>query len=135
MEILKKNNYMIKRIFAYILDLYLVSLSQFLLFAIYNFLQTGVFHLSMLYVINNFKFLFIFFYLFYFFVCEFIYRKTIGKKIFKLEVVYSKRDLKSIFIRTIVRLVPIDVFFILINRRTLHDILSNTNVIEKKEVA
>lgn len=123
---------MINRIFAYILDFYIVSLSQFFLFAIFNFLKTGVFHLSMLYVIENFKFLFIFFYLLYFFICEFVYGKTIGKKIFKLEVVYVKKDLKSIFIRTIVRLIPIDVFFILINRRTLHDILSKTNVVRIK---
>ena len=110
---------MIKRVFAYLFDCYLITTIQLVAYSIYNFCDTGEFRLSMLYVINNFKFFFIFFYLFYFFTGEYIYRKTIGKKIFKLEVVYSKRDLKSILIRTLVRLVPIDVFFILVYKKTL----------------
>lgn len=122
---------MLKRILAYLLDGYLITTIQLIIYSLYNYFVSGEFRLSMLYMITNFRFLFIFIYLFYFFICEFLWKKTLGKKIFKLEVMYEKRDLKSIIIRTISRLIPVDLFAILIYKRTLHDIFSRTNVIEK----
>lgn len=120
---------LLKRFFAYSLDSYIINLIQLLLFSLYRFITTGVFRLSMLYIVNNFLIIYIFLYLSYFFISEYLYNKTVGKKLFKLEVIFAERDLKSIMIRTIIRLVPIDIFFILIFKKTLHDILSKTDVI------
>lgn len=125
---------MIKRVLACVLDIYLVTLIQLLMYTLYNFFRFGQFRLSMLYVIDNFRILFVFFFFLYYFISEYLFRKTIGKRIFKLEVIFTRRDLKTIIIRTIIRLVPIDVFFILIYKKTLHDILSKTDVVETKKV-
>ncbi|MEC5157479.1 RDD family protein [Chryseobacterium sp. MP_3.2] len=125
---------MIKRVLACVLDIYLVTLIQLLMYTLYNFFRVGQFRLSMLYVIDDFRILFVFFFLLYYFISEYLFRKTIGKRIFKLEVIFTRRDLKTIIIRTIIRLVPIDVFFILIYKKTLHDILSKTDVVETKKV-
>lgn len=122
-----------KRIFAYILDLYIVTLSQLLIFSLYRSLDEKEFGLSFMYIITNHKYTFLFIYYIYYLVSEFLFLKTIGKKIFKLEVKFTNRNLMSIIIRTVSRLIPIDLFFIVFNRnKTLHDILSNTQVIDKK---
>lgn len=125
---------LIKRILAYILDVYLTSLVQLIIFSLYRFADSGVFRLSMFYVVKNFWFLYLFLSLFYFFTAEYFFQKTVGKKIFKLEVIFTNRNLKSIFIRTVIRLIPIDVFFILIYRKTLHDILSKTVVMRSENI-
>lgn len=123
-----------KRVFAYLSDMYIVTLFQLLLFSIYRYAIEGEFKLSMLYILSNYKYLFIFIYLMYFFVFEFYFKQTLGKKIFKLEVVFKNRNILSIVIRTLVRLIPVDLFLIILkNNKTLHDVLSGTEVISKRD--
>ncbi|AQX85746.1 hypothetical protein ATB97_11685 [Elizabethkingia bruuniana] len=65
-------------------------------------------------------------------MCEYIFSKTLGKKIFKLKIVYNKNRLLSAIIRTLIRLFPFDLFFILIPKyKPLHDILAKTEVIKR----
>ncbi|MGI9651428.1 RDD family protein [Chryseobacterium sp. RLHN22] len=123
-----------KRVFAYLADMYIITLSQLLFFSIYRYSIEGEFKLSILYILNNYKYLFIFIYLMYFFVFEFYFRQTLGKKIFKLEVVFKNRNILSIIIRTLVRLIPVDLFLIILkSNKTLHDLLSGTEVISKPD--
>lgn len=123
---------LLKRSFAYILDIYIVSLSQLVLFSLYHYYYSGEFRLSMVYIIENFKILFISIGLVYFSLCEFFFSKTIGKKIFGLEVLFEKKSLKSILFRTLIRLFPLDLFFIIIFKdRVLHDYISNSYVQKK----
>lgn len=67
-------------------------------------------------------------FLLYWFISEYFFSATIGKKIFKLKVVATSNRFFQIFLRTLVRLLPFDLFFILINGKPLHDILSKTSV-------
>lgn len=120
---------MYKRSLAYILDIYIVSLSQLILFSLYHYYHSGEFRLSMVYIIENFKILFISIGLVYFSFSEFFFSKTLGKKIFGLEVLFEKKSLKFILVRTLTRLFPLDLFFIIIfKNRVLHDYLSKSYV-------
>ena len=124
----------IKRFFAYAFDIYFVPVMQLLIFSLYRYITTGEVYPSMLYILQNFRILFISNYILYYFITEFLFNKTLGKKIFKLEVVYKNKTLLSILIRSLVRLFPLDLFFILIFKdKVLHDYLSKTLVIDKKK--
>lgn len=75
--------------------------------------------------------------LLYFFISEYFFGKTLAKKILKLKVVYSsktKNKMLNIFLRTIFRLIPLDIFSIFFNVDALmwYDMLSRTKVIEEK---
>lgn len=127
-------NFLIKRTFAYIFDIYLVTLLQLICFSAYTYIKTGVLSLSMFNVLTNYRLPFILVFLLYFFFLEYKYHKTLGKKIFGLEILWINKDLKSIFIRTITRLFPLDVFFVFfIQNQLLHDFLSKTQVVNNRK--
>jgi len=67
---------------------------------------------------------------------EFFFKTTFGKLIFKLKIHYIGNNIffVSILIRTISRLIPFDVFFLLLNNENLllHDKLSKTIVVNNK---
>mgnify|MGYP003595231409 CR=1 FL=1 len=67
-------------------------------------------------------------FLLYWFISEYFFSATIGKKIFKLKVVVTSNRFFQIFLRTLVRLLPFDLFLVLINEKPLHDKLSKTSV-------
>lgn len=70
----------------------------------------------------------------YYLLGEGMFGKTLGKKFTYTVIVKkdgSKASFGQIFIRSIVRLIPIDFMLIPFTDRTLHDIASNTYVIEK----
>jgi uncharacterized RDD family membrane protein YckC len=76
------------------------------------------------------------FYIFYYFIQEYIFNTSIGKLIFKLRVVSAvkgdKPTFTQIIIRTFTRLIPIDIFFFFTKRPIgLHDIVSKTVVLIK----
>ncbi|PSL87103.1 RDD family protein [Elizabethkingia miricola] len=121
-----------RRGLAYIFDIYFITTSQIIIFSLYRYISSDLFRLSLLYIIQNFRFLFLINALLYFFLCEYIFSKTLGKKIFKLKIVYNKNRLLSAIIRTLIRLFPFDLFFILIPKyKPLHDILAKTEVIKR----
>ena len=68
----------------------------------------------------------------YFMISEFIFSKTIGKKIMKLEVEFEKNRIASILIRSLSRLIPLEIVsFFYFENKLLHDILSKTSVVSK----
>lgn len=76
------------------------------------------------------------FIVFYYSLQEYLFNTSIGKMIFKLKVVSAKTNEKPTFsqilIRSLSRLIPIDIFFYLFKRPIgLHDIISKTVVIKK----
>lgn len=124
-----------KRCFAYIFDVYFITVLHIIVFSLIRLSLTGEFRLSLLYVLKNYGIILISAYLFYFLFCEYFYGQTLGKKIFRLRVVSEKHTFVSFLIRTISRLIPVDFVFILFTKnRFLHDILSKTNVVDNKKV-
>ena len=76
------------------------------------------------------------FIVFYYSLQEYLFNTSIGKLIFKLKVVSAitneKPTFSQILIRSLSRLLPIDIFFYLFKRPIgLHDIISKTLVIKK----
>lgn len=70
----------------------------------------------------------------YYFFSELLFARTIGKLVSFTKVVNHKGqcpNFTQVFIRSIVRLTVIDCFFFPIWEKTLHDYLSNTQVVEK----
>lgn len=125
----------IRRISAYIFDLYFITVVQYIGFNLYRYLDDGIFNPSMLYIINNFSFIIILNYLLYMAFSEYFFEQTLGKKLFKLKVFFDTKDLMSILIRTIIRLFPLDLFFIIIfKNKVLHDYLSRTIVKTKMDI-
>lgn len=69
----------------------------------------------------------------YFMISEFIFSKTIGKKVMKLKVEYERNRIPSIFIRSFSRLIPFEIIsFLYFENKLLHDVLSKTIVINEK---
>ena len=59
--------------------------------------------------------------------------KTLGKKLMKLKIIQTdnKNKFTTIFIRTISRLIPLDlVTFLIFENELLHDKISKTKVVE-----
>jgi uncharacterized RDD family membrane protein YckC len=73
----------------------------------------------------------------YFFISEFIFTTTVGKKIMKLKIEYSGNKFFVFLIRTISRLIPLDLisFFLLKDDKLLHDYISKTRVVLKNTPA
>ncbi|WP_407483686.1 RDD family protein [Elizabethkingia meningoseptica] len=123
---------LLKRAGAYTFDVYFITTLQIVGFAIFRSIYYGEFRLSLVYILENQKLSYFFISVYYFLLCEFFFSKTLGKRIFKLEVIFTKNRFISVLIRTLTRLFPFDLFFILIlNNKPLHDILANTSVAEK----
>jgi uncharacterized RDD family membrane protein YckC len=69
----------------------------------------------------------------YFFISELFFDKTLGKKILKLKIIQTDNKNKFItfFIRTISRLIPLDLAtFLIFENELLHDKISKTKVVE-----
>jgi uncharacterized RDD family membrane protein YckC len=69
----------------------------------------------------------------YYFLCELVFSRTLGKLVSFTKVVnqFGKRpNVLQILIRSVVRLTIIDMFFIPFLDKTLHDYLSKTVVVE-----
>jgi uncharacterized RDD family membrane protein YckC len=76
------------------------------------------------------------FYAYYYFFLEFVFNTSIGKLIFNLRVIsaYKNKELTldQVLIRSLVRLIPIDIIFFFAEKPIgLHDIISKTVVIKK----
>ena len=100
---------------AYIFDLYFVRFSSYLVNYVYSISLGLILYLA------------------YYSVLEFYFHKTLGKFLTRTKVV--NRDggeitFLTIFIRTISRLIPIDIFYYLFSKKGLHDRLSSTLVIK-----
>ena len=80
----------------------------------------------------NFGYLYFAVLFFYYFLCELLFTRTIGKLFSFTKVVNNKGkrpNILQILIRSIIRLTIIDMFFIPFLDKTLHDYLSKTNSI------
>lgn len=100
---------------AYIFDLYFVRFSSYSV----NYLYSISLALTV--------------YLGYYSLLEFYHHRTFGKFLTRTKVVNrngGRITFLSIFIRTISRLIPIDIFYYLFSKKGLHDRLSNTLVIK-----
>lgn len=125
-----------KRIFAGLIDQILIY--GFMLMAYSNILHLNVNDIK----INNQQLIYFFVFSFlYFFISEYLFQKTIGKKILNLKVIEenkSKLSFKSSFIRNLIR--PIDsiglylfgLIFISLTKKSqrLGDLAAKTQVVE-----
>ena len=84
--------------------------------------------------VENMKWISCVLYFLYYFLFEFFNRQTIGKMITKTMVISSTENNSSffirLFIRTLMRFIPIDIISYLFAYRGLHDLVSMTTVIK-----
>lgn len=81
----------------------------------------------------NFGYLFFVVLFFYYFLLELLFKRTVGKFLSFTKVVTTKNtkpNMAQIFVRSLIRLTIIDMFFIPFLDKTLHDYLSKTLVVE-----
>ena len=100
---------------AYILDRYFFRFS--------SYLSNYVYSISLGLIV----------YIAYYSALEFYSHKTVGKLLTRTKVVGSyegRITFATILVRTISRLIPIDIFYYLFSRRGLHDRLSKTLVVK-----
>ena len=109
---------------------------------LYNFLIDSILFYIIILVISillkeyverqNLKYLMILFYYLYYFILELTIGQTIGKIITKTRVVTvdnnEKPSFTKIFVRTISRLIPIDLISYLFSSNGIHDSLSKTEL-------
>ena len=143
-EIIKRYATVWRRLLTFIIDGLLIGLTGFglsILFAILDFdwifqiiekldwkIESGGFSLAI-----DFNFVIIFF--FYYFINELLFKTTFGKLITRTKLVginNARLDWKTIFVRTITRLIPFEQLSFLNSFPVgIHDSLSNTRVIVK----
>lgn len=117
------------RVLNFVIDTFIIFLLAFLFFKIH---QRYVYYYRVMYLNFGWFFfgtLFIFYFLF-----EFFFRKTPGKWFTQTRVVTKKGTVptaKEIFIRSICRLIIIDMFFIPFLDAPLHDYVSKTTIVEE----
>jgi len=109
---------------------------------LYNFLIDSILFYVIILVVSillkeyverqNLKYLMILLYYLYYFILELTIGQTVGKIITKTRVVTidnsEKPDFKKIFVRTISRLIPIDLISYLFSSNGIHDSLSKTEL-------
>lgn len=123
------------RVFNFLVDTAIVFLISYIIIKInHNIAEQYWLHHT------KFNFTFSFGYLFfvvlfgYYLICELLFARTLGKVMSFTIVVNNagkRPNFFQIFIRSLVRLTIIDMFFIPFLDNTLHDYLSKTNVVEK----
>jgi uncharacterized RDD family membrane protein YckC len=119
------------RILHFIFDFLVYLLISLLIYALAKFINPSLIRL-------NWTLIFTIIYFLYYFIFEVSFLKTPAKfltnsKVFDLKTNF-KPTITQIFIRTIVRIIPIDGFFVFFkNKLCLHDILSRTAVIHYRK--
>jgi len=128
-----KNRYLIRRFFAYQIDLMITFIILHILLYFYsicinNISMDDISFLVLMIMGNSLA-------LCYFIFSDFFFRKTLGKKIMQLQINGFEQKskmklLKQVFIRNLFRLVPLDQLSILFydDYRMWHDIVSKTSV-------
>lgn len=124
----------LKRIYSYLIDMVVICVPMYVfIFAFWDkFISTKPDNLLLIALFIQFVP-----FVLYFFLSEFFFSLTIGKRILKLRVITnsSKNKFISIFIRIISRLIPFDLItFLFLNNKLLHDHLSETTVITDEKV-
>lgn len=127
--------YYVRRFFAFYIDCVIVAIItsvvyySLILLNITN--EDNFFHQT---VIHAFVFI-----LYYVFI-EFVYKRSIGKMIFKFKIKgfnnLSKTNLlKRVVLRTIFKFIPFDIFSIFLNEKCImwHDSLSKTQVLDLRK--
>lgn len=116
------------RVLNFLVDTLLVFLLAMLFYRIWNW---NVYYWG--YMPLNFGWFFFGTVFIYYFIAEGLFGKTVGKKLSYSKVV-SKDGRKAgwarVFIRSLVRLTIIDMFFIPFLDKTLHDYLSGTELVQ-----
>ncbi len=125
----------IKRIKALIIDCYLFTFLAIILLSVFKSIVLGEFFFSIT-VLDKYRYIYVVMYLLYFFISEYFFSKTIGKKMMGLKVVCEKKKLESILLRTLTRLFPFDLIYALANidYKPLHDVVSKSLVEETIKV-
>lgn len=115
-----------KRILAYLIDMVIICFPMyiFILFFWEDFIHLKSNNFLVVVILIQFLPFFV-----YFLLSEFFFKKTLGKKLLKLEVICYEKRFYRIFIRTICRLIPLDLItFLFYEDKLLHDVLSQTSV-------
>lgn len=116
------------RVLNFFIDTLIVSLISFVLYKVWSFyvVYWSYPYVNPLWLFSGVLFIYYFFF-------ELIWARTPGKWLSYTRVV-DKKGLKpgfsKIFLRSIVRLTVIDCFFFPFLNKTLHDFVSNTEVVE-----
>jgi uncharacterized RDD family membrane protein YckC len=133
-------NYLIRRFFAFYLDMIIISVLSIITFIIVQ-LFIGI---SLAQIKNpleeNLLSIQIIIYILYFTFSEFFFKRTIGKSILSLTVCgyeqFSKYKLyKYLLLRSLFKLIPLDPFSIFLNEdhRMWHDLVSKTTVVDVRK--
>ena len=118
-----------KRIFAFLIDIFIIAVPNYAIaFIFWDYIfKNKVENIITISLIIQFAP-----FLLYFFISELFFNKTIGKHFQDLEVVITSNKFFSILVRTICRLIPLDLLtFFFFNDKLLHDVLSKTSVTVK----
>ncbi|PIE50249.1 MAG: hypothetical protein CSA38_04145 [Flavobacteriales bacterium] len=120
------NDTITKRIYAYFIDMLVLCIPLYIVIIIF---WDDMIKLQP----NKFLYYSLFLqfvpFLLYFFISEFIFLSTVGKKVMKLKVSYEKNRFLSILIRTLSRLIPLELIsFLILKDQLLHDKISKTKV-------
>lgn len=118
----------LKRVYAYLIDMVVVSIPMYTLILIFwdGFIASQPKNFLLIVICIQFLP-----FLLYFFISEYIFSKTVGKHIMKLKLEFSNNRLISVFVRTVCRLIPLDLIsFLLLKDKLLHDYLSKTSVVK-----
>ncbi|ODS89406.1 MAG: hypothetical protein ABS44_04040 [Chryseobacterium sp. SCN 40-13] len=115
-----------KRLYSYLIDMIIISVPMYVYMIVFwdKFITITPGNLLMTALMIQFLP-----FLVYSFVAEAYFGKTVGKKVMNLKVIAEKNRYKSVLIRSICRLIPLDLItFIFLGDQLLHDYLSNTKV-------
>lgn len=114
------------RLMNFLIDLFIISLIVLDVTYILNYNNIQI----------DYFYVFLLFYFIYYFCCELVFRQTIGKVITNSAVIInSDNPLKRIFIRSITRYIPFELFsFIPDNHKGWHDMLSDTKLVSTKDI-
>lgn len=118
----------IRRIIAFYLDAFFVLFILGVLFLIIYVIDNSI-DLSILRIpLEGYYFLV---YLLYYLLSEYFFQQTIAKKIVNIEVIFERKSLSFILLRTFCRFIPFDAISFLFNSQNIlwHDLLSKTRVV------
>lgn len=127
---MKTTSISIRRFLAFYIDFFFTAFLSLLLYFIFSSL-----YINIPYIEYGYSYIYLIFFI-YIFICEFLFKKTIGKKICGLKVVFSGTKYFGCFIllRTISRLIPFEPFSVFMNTNQImwHDRFSKTQVVLNK---
>ncbi len=124
-----------KRFLHFFVDTLIIFLILYTLNLVFDFPSPKNIFFTILYFYTSILFLILF--LTYFIISEFYFQTTIGKILTNslvIDIYGNKPTFKTILLRTLVRLIPWDIYTFIFEDRGWHDKWTNTLVVNKAEL-